>query len=395
VTDLREISLSPDLKTRLSQGHPWVYRNQLPPTLNIPSGTWIKLRSGNFQAYGLYDARSQIAVRVFSQKQVPDEVWVRERVLQAWELREPIRKKQKTNTYRWLFGEADGLPGVTVDLYGQYAVIQTYAESLAAVRDQVVESLREITSLKGVLERRRHNENDEESPTKTQLIAGTAPPRNLIVEEHGLRFRANLIEGQKTGLFLDHRENRRFLQDWCEGKTVLNCFSYTGAFSVYATRGKAARVTSVDIALPASAEAMQNFELNGLDPAGHEFISEDCFETLTRFAAEGRKFDLIILDPPSFARSVKNVHAALRGYQKLNRLALKCVAENGLLATASCTAYVSPDMFREMLSQAAAAEHMRLQIIHDAGHALDHPVPAHFPEGRYLKFMLARAIQAN
>jgi len=388
---IREINLPPNLRPRLSQGHPWVYRNQLPPDLSMPGGTWIKVRCGTFTAYGLWDARSPIAVRIFSQKQVPDEVWVRERVLAAWAIRAPIRQQQKTNAYRWIFGEADGLPGITVDLYGQYAVIQTYADSLETLKSWVVESLQDVTPLKGILEKRRlDSEADDESPAKTQLIWGNSPPRNLIIEEHGLRFRANLFEGQKTGLFLDHRENRHYLENWCAGKSLLNCFSYSGAFSVYAARGGASQIVSCDIAPHTSADAIQNFTLNGFDPDQHEFLTQDCFELLTTYAQQGRKFDIIVLDPPSFARSIKNVHAALRGYSRLNQLALKCLTPEGLLVSASCTSYVSPDMFRDMLAQAAAGVGKRLLLLHDAGQAVDHPVPAHFLEGRYLKFTMSR-----
>jgi 23S rRNA (cytosine1962-C5)-methyltransferase len=212
----------------------------------------------------------------------------------------------------------------------------------------------------------------------------------LIIEEHGLKFRANLFEGQKTGLFLDHRENRRYLQDWCDGKTVLNCFSYTGAFSLYAARGGASEITSCDVAVEASAEASRNFSLNGFDPDQHHFLAEDCFELLTRYGKEGRKFDIIVLDPPSFAHSKKNVHSALRGYTRLNQLALACLDPGGLLVSASCTSYVSPEMFREMLSLAAAQAGKRLLLLHEAGQPLDHPVPAHFLEGRYLKFTFSR-----
>jgi 23S rRNA (cytosine1962-C5)-methyltransferase len=171
---------------------------------------------------------------------------------------------------------------------------------------------------------------------------------------------------------------------------VLNCFSYTGAFSVYAARGGAYQVTSCDIAPQASDEAIQNFRLNGFDPEQHEFLSEDCFDLLTRYVQEGRKFDLVILDPPSFAHAKKNVHAALRGYNRLNQLAVKVIKEGGLLASASCTSYISPEQFKQMLGEASASVQKRLLILHEAGQPLDHPVPAHFMEGRYLKFVLAR-----
>lgn len=404
---IAEIFLPTDLKPRLSQGHPWVYRNKLgerPPLL--PGGSWVRVRCGNFTSYGLWNESGPIALRLFSQKQVPDRDWLRARIQEAWDIRATIRQGQQTNAYRWLFGEGDGLPGLTVDLYGQYAVIQTYADSLEAIKADVISLLPDIAPLKGILERRRTASNipaeeelsgreAEDAPApKVQLVWGRRPPRELIIEEHGLKFRANLFEGQKTGLFLDHRENRRYIQDWCAGKRVLNCFSYTGAFSLYAARGGASQVISCDVAAEASAEASRNFSLNGFDtetePDRYQFLAEDCFELLTRYGKAGRKFDMIILDPPSFAHAKKNVHSALRGYTRLNQLALACLEPGGILVSASCTSYVSPDMFRDMLATAAAQANKHLLLLHEAAQPLDHPVPAHFLEGRYLKFTFSR-----
>lgn len=400
-----EIQLPANLKNRLSQGHPWVYRNQLERPPKLPMGSWVQVRCGGFTAYGLWDSKSQIAIRLYSQKQVPDAQWLREQVLLAWQLRAPLRTEDAaTNAYRWIFGEGDGLPGVTVDLYDRYAVVKTYSPALDVLKTWLVEALRSVNpELKGILERRAAGENvdiadvgvernDEESG-KINVLWGSLPPRHLNVTEHGLKFKANLFEGQKTGLFLDHRENRFFLEKWVRDnniKSVLNCFSYTGAFSVYAARGGASQIVSCDIAASASADAAENFRLNGYDPKEYEFISQDCFELLNKYARENRRFDLIVLDPPSFAHANKQVYAALRGYAKLNQLALKCLAPDGFLATASCTSYVSPDMFRDMLAGAGQTSGKRLQILHDAGQPLDHPVPAYFLEGRYLKFMLCK-----
>ncbi len=397
---LPEVTLPTSLKSRLAAGHPWVYRDQIetPPTL--PSGTWVRVRCGGFSSYGLWDAQSQIAIRLFSSHQPPDAAWVRERVRRAWAVREPLRA-QGISAYRWLFGEADALPGLTVDLYGSFAVIQTSCESVEVLLPWVTAGLRSVAPLRGIVLRRRARERGDETggagvrsgsqeseESKIERLWGALPPRELIVEEYGLRFRANLFAGQKTGLFLDQRENRHFLEPWCAGRTVLNCFSYTGAFSLYAARGGALSVTSCDSAPMSASEAAANFALNGFDPTHYEFLVEDCFALLTRYAREGLAFDLVILDPPSFAHSKKQLHAALRGYTRLHQLALRCVRPHGLLAAASCTSYVSPDLFRETLSQAAASLGKRLLILHEAGQPLDHPVPVYFPEGRYLKFVL-------
>jgi 23S rRNA (cytosine1962-C5)-methyltransferase len=200
----------------------------------------------------------------------------------------------------------------------------------------------------------------------------------------------DLAAGQKTGLYLDHRENRRYLEAWCAGKRVLNCFAYTGAFSLYAIRGSATQVTGVDIAPQVAAEAARNLQLNGFDVDAHPYIVADCFELLQEYVTQDRQFDLVILDPPSLARARKSRHAALRAYVRLNQAAMRCLPPGGLLATASCTSQVSPQAFREALGEAAARAGKRLLILREAGQAIDHPVPAHFIEGRYLKFVLGR-----
>jgi 23S rRNA (cytosine1962-C5)-methyltransferase len=400
----RDIQLPAHLKDRLVQGHPWVYRNHMPPGLHLPSGTWVRARCGGWSGYGLWDDLGPIALRIFSERQIPDAAWLRGRVRAAWELRAPLRDGGMT-AYRWLFGEGDGLPGLTVDLYGEWAVVQTYMDNAGNLLDWLVAALKDVAPpLLGILLRTRETEEEapasDQRPTTTEAVHekarrlsvlwGNPPPKNLIVREHGLQFYADLRAGQKTGLFLDHRENRRFVEGLSDGRAVLNCFAYTGAFSLYALRGGAQSVASADIGKGLAEAAAANIVLNRLDAARHEFITGDCFELLSRYAEQGRRFDLVILDPPSFAKSKQNRYAALRAYIKLNTLALRCVIPGGLLATASCTSQVGPEAFKEMLAAAGATAGRRLQIVHEAGQPLDHPVPAHFPEGRYLKFVVGR-----
>lgn len=385
------IQLPLHLKNRIAEGHPWVYRDQLGPRLTFDSGTWVRVECGGWSGHGLWDASSPIAIRIFSQEQTPDAAWIAAQVAAAWELRASLRQTA-TTAYRIIFGEGDGLPGITVDLYDAYAVIATYADSVRLLVPWVTAALREIVPLNGIVERLPRGES--EGNDKVRLVWGESPPRDLVIEEHGLKFRANLFEGQKTGLFLDHRENRKFLETWCYGRRVLNCFSYTGAFSVYAASGGANDVVSCDIAPAAAEDARHNFALNGLNPNQYRFLVEDCFALLERYVRDCEQFDIVVLDPPSFATSKRQFHAAVRAYTRLNQLALRCVAPGGLIASASCTSQVGPEQFRALLADAAQQADRRLQIIHDAGQPVDHPVPAHFPEGRYLKFVLSRVRQA-
>jgi 23S rRNA (cytosine1962-C5)-methyltransferase len=269
---------------------------------------------------------------------------------------------------------------VTVDRYERFAVLQTYAGCLETIAPDVVAALAESDlKLKGIVRR---------EDKQMQVLWGEAPPPEITVLENGLKIIANLYEGQKTGLFLDHRDNRALIERISRDKSVLNLFAYTGAFSLYAARGGATHVTSVDIAPAAMRDAARNFALNGFDPEAHEFTAADCFALLEDYVRDGKTFDLVILDPPSLARSKDNRYAAARAYKKLNTLALKCVAPGGMLATASCTSQISPEAFKEILLEASGDAKRRVQIIQENGHAPDHPVT--FFEGRYLKFVLAR-----
>jgi len=377
---LSTLTLSKQLEPALTSGHPWVYRNHLPKH-QLRSGDWVRVTAGKGEAFGLFDDEGAIAVRLFSQEP-PDGGLIRRRVEEALELRRGLFKDD-TDAYRLIYGEGDFLPGVTVDLYERYAVLQTYAKSVQVVVPEVVRALSHTLKLRGVVTKRGG---------QLEALWGKLPPPELTVQEDGLKLLANLFEGQKTGLFLDHRDNRQTLGGYTEGKTVLNLFSYTGAFSLYAARGGARKVTSVDTAPAATEDARRNFALNGFDAGAHAFLTEDVFKLLERFAQEGKKFDVVILDPPSLARNKKSKYAALRAYGKLNALAMRCTRPGGLLATASCTAQVSPEDFRGVLGEAAANAGRRAQVLHEAGHAADHPVPASFPEGRYLKFVLARVL---
>jgi 23S rRNA (cytosine1962-C5)-methyltransferase len=377
------LQIPPALKRSLDQGHPWIYRDQVVGAPDLASGDWVRVRCGAFTAFGLWDAGNPIAVRLFSRRGVPDPGWVANRVAEAWELRAPIRSGA-TTAYRWIYGESDGLPGIVVDLYGEFAVIRSYVDSVARLVPWVADALHAHTSLQGVLWRAPGGD--------PQPLWGRLPPEDLVVEEHGLLLQAELFVGQKTGLYFDHRENRRLLAGWCRNRTVLDCFCYTGAFSLYAARAGAASTTACDAASAALEAARRNFALNDIDPAPHTFVVGDCFEILDQYAAEGRRFDVVVVDPPSLAHDRAGRHAAERAYVRLNRSAMRCVAPGGILASASCTSQVSPTAFRGALANAARQAGRRLLLLCDEGQPLDHPVPAHFPEARYLKFVIGRVL---
>lgn len=378
------VEISSSLERALRRGHPWIYRKHVPRGFEAPPG-WVRVKSGRFTGYAIWDETSSIALRVFSARGVPDEGWFRECVARAWQLRTAIRG-DKTNAFRWLYGEGDGLPGVTVDVYGSFATIVLYADALKVLLPDLVSALASTTALSGIT--LRHSSG-------LKSVWGQSPPRELIVEECGMRLYVDLYAAQKTGLFLDHRDNRQFVRRLSRDLRVLNLFAYTGAFSVATALGGASSVTSVDAAAAAVARARDNFCLNALDPEGHEFVDCDVFEYLEKAQTERKDFDLVICDPPSFAKSKEQAFNARRAYVRLNASGLAVTRREGLYAAASCTSLIGPEQFRDILADSAALARRRLQIVHEAGHALDHPVMAHHPEGRYLKFVVGRVLDQN
>lgn len=379
--------LPESLEARLSAGHPWIYRDHVPQQFRAEVGSFVRVECGRFSGYALWDADSPIALRMFSRRVRPDADFVQARIEQAWQLRKRLLPAD-TDAFRLLFGEGDGLPGIVVDVYAGFAVLVSYSPALQKVVSWVAQALAQRPELRGVYERvtRRKDRSSE-----LKHLSGDEAPALLMVREQGLAYEVDLEAGQKTGLFLDHRDNRRYLRELASEKTTLNLFAYTGAFSVSCAAGGASHVTSVDIAAPAIAAAERNFQHNGLSAQQHEGVAQDVFEFLEQAKQRGRRWQLVIADPPSFASSRAELYGALRAYKKLHAAALSVLEPGGLYAAASCTAQVSADAFRQTLAEAAARVGQQLSVVREASHACDHPYAAGHLEGRYLKFVLAVA----
>lgn len=381
---MARLKLPGKLEHALLAGHPWIYRDHVPRGFRAATGAWVEVECERFKGFALWDNEGPIALRIYSRKRMPDEQWLVERFADAYQLRFALLG-EGTNAYRWLFGEGDGVPGLVVDRYGEYNVVLTYAPSVSRLLPWLAPALDAVNPGRGTVHKRGSD---------LELLSGELPPARVEVLENGLRFQVAIGEGQKSGLFLDQRENRAHIEGLARGKRVLNLFSYTGGFSLYAARGGATRVTSVDVSRGALDDARASFELNGFHAEEHEFAAQDVFEFLERAATKGQRFDLVVVDPPSFAKSRDQLRKALRAYERVNRLALKVVEPGGLLASASCTSQVSPEAFRGVLAEAAGRAKVRLQMIHEAGHAIDHPVMASHIEGRYLKYVVSRVLRS-
>jgi 23S rRNA (cytosine1962-C5)-methyltransferase len=391
------LALRPGLGRHLRAGHPWVFKKGLEHLPRIPAGSVVDVtEGGKFVARGYFDPHSPIAVRVLTRdvRDTIDQAFLEGRIARALRLRRGLLDLAATTAFRWVHGEGDGLPGVVVDLYGTLAVVKLYSAGLTPYRGMLVEALRKVhPELSGVLGRDQLAEAEtlEEDAGRGggQLLWGAAPEQVTILEK-GVRFRVDPWRGQKTGFFLDQRENRGLVRHLAKGARVLNCFCFSGGFSVNAALGGATHVFSVDQDADAIALARENFRENGLDPEQHDFLAADVFRLLQSFRDEGRQFELVVLDPPAFAKTQRAVEAALDGYASLNRQALALVAPGGLLATSSCSARVSPEAFLGALKEAATKAGVDLTLLEERYQPPDHPVALAFPEGRYLKFHVLR-----
>jgi 23S rRNA (cytosine1962-C5)-methyltransferase len=396
--NLVRLELAKGLGRHLRAGHPWVFRRGLAHLPKLPPGSVVDLtEKGRFIARGYFDPHSAISVRVLTldPREGVDATLFRSRVRSAYVARQALLDLKDTDGYRLLHGEGDGLPGVVVDLYGHQAVLKLYSAGLTPYRHLIVEALKaEIPGLRGVVGRDEVVRDDglDDEAGRGRVLWGEPAADPLVLTERGAKFRVDVYRGQKTGFFLDQRENRFLIRRLSAGREVLNCFCFSGGFSVNAAMGGASRVWSVDSDEDALALARENFKENGLAAAEHEFMAADVFDVLSAFKKEQRQFDLVILDPPAFAKSQKAVESALDGYASLNRQALALVRPGGLLATASCSARVSPEAFLGALKEAASNASVGLALVEERYQPPDHPIRIHFPEGRYLKFLVLQRV---
>jgi 23S rRNA (cytosine1962-C5)-methyltransferase len=368
----------------VSRGHPWVYAGGVVEPVP-PPGTPVQLldAKGRPAAFGLTDA-GDVVVRVLGRHAEPIPALIAARVASALAHRARVIPPE-TDAYRLLHGEGDGLPGVVVDRYGDVGVLRLYAGCWEPHMPALIDALMAVPGMRSLLRRLGVRRVDGDSGAVP--AAGAPAPERLVVQECGLRFVVRPYTGQKTGLFLDQREHRRWIGGVSAGATVLNLFAYTGGFSVYAAAAGAKRVVTVDISAPAIEDARENFRLNGLDPAAHGFEVRDVF-TATKEALGG-PFSVVVCDPPALSHDKKADGNARAGYRDLATLAGQLVAQDGLLATASCTARLSQDKWEEAVRE-GLRKAGRWSWVWRAAEPPDHPVALDHLEGRYLKFAALR-----
>ncbi|HEY2733842.1 MAG TPA: class I SAM-dependent rRNA methyltransferase [Polyangiales bacterium] len=384
------VRLRKPLERSIRSGHPWLFRDALEAFDAMPgSAVRIDDKNGRFLAIGLAEA-GPIAVRVFALRDIAiDRALFDARLERAWTLRARV-VPDDTDAYRLVHGEGDGLPGFTCDRYGACAVLKIDGEAADARASDLIASLTPRLSELGIdsLVLRSGRKQDRES----EVVWGKAPARELIVREHGMRLCTNVYEGQKTGLFLDHRETRRRVRALARGLRVLNLYGYTGGFSIAAALGGAREVATVDIAKPALALAEASYRANDLAAAPHTLHAADALSYLESAAKSGESFDLIIADPPNFAPRKTALDKALSTYEALHAAVLRVLVPDGLYVAASCSSHVDRAAFEESLRRGAAHARRVLQVLERSSAPADHPRLLAFPEGDYLKVLIARAL---
>lgn len=382
----------------LRAGHPWLFdRSIVAQSAEGQPGDLAVIFDDRrrFLAIGLYDPASPIRVRVLQHgvQATIDAAFFAGRLAAAAERRAPLASTETTG-YRLVHGEGDGLPGLVIDRYDRVLVLKLYSAAWLPHLPAVLDGLAAVAAADWIVLRLSRAVQSQvlfPGVVDGATLAGAPPDGPLLFRENGLRFEVDVLRGQKTGFFLDQRDNRARVETLAAGQETLNVFAYTGGFSLYAARGGAATVASLDVSAPALEAAQRNFALNDDLPAvaaaGREFMAEDAFAGLARLAAEGRRFDLVVVDPPAFAQQQAAIPAALLAYERLTRLALGVLRPGGTLVSASCSSRVSEEEFFAAVHRGAARAVRVLHEFDRTGHPLDHPV--RFPEMAYLKCLYA------
>ena len=383
--------LKPAAEKAVKQQHPWIWDSGIAKITDGGStGDTVIIfdqRKNKYLAFGLYDPSSPIAIKVLqtgSPMQL-DEEWISEKLRIALAKRATLLATD-TNSYRWIYGENDGLPSLIIDVYDDVAVVKLYSLIWEPQLEHIIAAVSTQISVRAIVLRLSRlteaHTADRALHYDGAVIWGRLGQSEIIFREYGLRFSADVVHGHKTGYFLDHRHNRHLVGSLSRGKKVLDVFSYAGGFSVHALAGGAASVTSLDISKQALEMAKKNAILNNVQ-ARHKIISGDAFETMEKLANSGRRFDLIIVDPPSFAKKADEVTRAVRSYKKLTRYAASLVSRGGLLVMASCSSRVSASIFFEAVESTLSEYGHRYEILDKTAHDVDHPIG--IPEAAYLK----------
>ena len=379
------------------QLHPWVFSGAISAALGKPqNGDIVSVYNleDEFIAYGIYNGNSRVAVRLleWDPSQEINKQWWRNRVSKSVNNRLSLLH-DTNNTVRLIFAEADFLPGLIADKYADFISVQVHSAGIEKVKDIIVDQLVQLLQPKGIYERSDLKSREYEGlPDTNGILYGAVPPEFVDVIENGIHYQVNIVEGQKSGFYCDQRENRAITARYAKDKTVLDCFSYSGGFTLNAFREGAKSITSVDSSGLAIETLKNNIRLNGFDSSKHTAVQSDVNKYLRELGEQGEKFDVIVLDPPKYAPTRSALEKASRAYKDLNRRGLMLLNSGGLLATFSCSGAMDIDTFKQVIAWAALDAGKEIQFIYQYCQPEDHPVRASFPESEYLKGLLVRVL---
>ena len=381
----------------LKRKHPWIFSKAIKEVVNEPSnGADINIYdcNNNFLAVAAYSPNSQIRARVwsFNKDEKIDKEFFKAKILKAYEARKLMLEVTAMSACRIIAAESDSIPGLIVDMYNNYLVLEVLSAGTEFHLKEIVAALREVFPEHNIYERSDVEVRKKEGlELRKGVIFGENPPTEIeITENENMKLLVDIENGHKTGYYLDQRDNRAALAKYCKGKSVLNCFSYTGGFSLYALKGRALKVANVDVSQRALDTAKRNIVLNHLDPGRVKFIKEDVFKFLRNEKAKNNKYDVIVLDPPKFAESRGQLDKACRGYKDINMLAASIINPGGYLMTYSCSGHMTPDLFQKVVADAILDANREGQIVEYLQQASDHPISTAYPEGLYLKGLVVR-----
>jgi 23S rRNA (cytosine1962-C5)-methyltransferase len=388
------LQLNPGRQKSLLRRHPWVFSGAVSRLIEngttIIAGETVRIidSQGDFLAWGAYSPHSQIRARIWSwnSDQAIDERFFQARLDEAFAYRKSFISSESTNAFRLVHGESDGLPGLLADRYDDLVVLQFLSNGSENWRKTLTNLIAEMGNWKAIYERSDSDVRALEAlPVRNGILIGKIPENRIMIYENGVNYWVDVVNGHKTGFYLDQRDNRAFVRNLAKGRSVLDCFAYSGGFTLAALKGEARSVTTLDSSFEALNLAGENLRLNGFDPRMIEWVEADAFQTLRKFRDQNRKFDLIVLDPPKFAPTAAQAGRAARGYKDINLLAFKLLNPGGILVTFSCSGGIAEDLFQKIVAGAALDAGVEARIIKRLHQASDHPVALNFPEGAYLK----------
>jgi 23S rRNA (cytosine1962-C5)-methyltransferase len=391
-----EVILKKGKEKAVLHRHPWVFSGAIEKVMGKPlNGDVVRLvdAKGAFMAYGFYNDQSRVALRLLEWDEAVeiDEQWFRNKVADAVASRAEILVDGVTNTCRLIFSESDYLPGLIVDKYAGHLAVQVLTSGIEKMMPCIIDELQRLQNPESIFDKSDASSRGHEGlETQNIVLAGSHPPERVEVVENGIKYNVNIAGGQKSGFYCDQRDNRKIVASYAKGKKVLDCFSYTGGFTLNSLQNGASAVTAVDSSVLAIDTLKENVLLNTLEAGKVTAIASDVNKQLRKFRDEGELFDIIVLDPPKYAPSRSALDKASRAYKDLNRLSMLLLNKGGLLATYSCSGAMNMETFKQVIAWAALDAGKQVQFINQFCQPEDHPVRSSFPEGEYLKGLLCR-----